>query len=62
MTLDQDMKKKWDDAKNGRERTGALIQSGEQVLKGYNDVIAGATNDLARLANEYAQKSLSRRR
>ena len=59
VTVDQNTKKKWDDAKNGRERTAALIQAGEKALKGYKDVIDGATNDLAVLADEYAQLSLS---
>jgi hypothetical protein len=58
-SVDQAMKKKFDDAKDGKEKTEAAIKMGEQALRDLNQVIDNATNELAQLASDYAGLSLS---
>jgi hypothetical protein len=59
VSVDQDMKKKWETAKGGKEKTAALIAASKKALHGFNQVIDNATNDLAQLAGDYAGMSLS---
>jgi len=57
--VDQDMKKRWEDAKDGEEKTAALIEAGRKMLNVLNQVIDEAMNELVRLVDEYACLSLS---
>jgi len=56
---EQDMKKKWKTAKDGKEKTAALLAVNVMVLRDLNQVINRATNDLLRLMEQYAGLSLS---
>jgi hypothetical protein len=57
--VDEDIKKKWDEAKDGKETTAALIAVNEMVLHDLNQVIACVTNNLVPLAERYARLSLA---
>jgi myosin heavy subunit len=59
VSVDQDMKKKWEAAKDGKEKTTALIEAGEKALNELKQIVDHATNDLAQLAEDYANLSLS---
>ena len=52
------MKKKWDEAKDGKERTAALIAVNEMVLHGLKQVSGCATGDLVQLVERYIRLSL----
>ena len=56
--VDEDMKKKWDEAKDGKERTAALIVINEMVLHVLKQVGNCATGDLVQLVEQYADLSL----
>ena len=56
--VDEDMKRKWDEAKDGKERTAALIAVNEMVLHILNQVSNCATGDLVQLVEQYADLSL----
>ena len=57
--VDQDMKKKWEAARNGKERTAALLGASEKVLRDLNQVIYHDINHLEQLVERYASLSLS---
>ena len=59
VTVDQDMKQRWEVAKDGKEKTVALIKAGGNALNDLSQVVDRATNDLAQLAEDYASLSLS---
>ena len=56
--VDEDMKRKWDKAKDGKERTAALIAVNEMALYILNQVSNCATGDLVQLVKQYADLSL----
>ena len=56
--VDEDMKRKWDKAKDGKERTAALIAVNEMALHILNQVSNCATGDLVQLVKQYADLSL----
>jgi hypothetical protein len=58
MLFDEDMKKKWDEAKDGKETTAALIAVNEMVLHHLKQVTNCATGDLVQLVEQYARLSL----
>jgi len=53
------MKKEWEAATDGKEKTAAFIAVTEMVLHDLNQVINHATNDLAQLIEQYGRLSLS---
>ena len=55
--VDQDIKKKWDEAKRGKETTAALIAVNEILLHEANH--SCITGDLVQLVEEYARLSLA---
>lgn len=57
--VDESMKKKWDKAKDGKERTAALIAVNEMVLHALRQVAHCTTGDLAQLVEQYARLSLA---
>jgi hypothetical protein len=60
MSVDQEMmKKRWEAAKDEKEKTVALITFNELVLHDLNQVIHRATNDLVQLMEQFAGLSLS---
>ena len=56
--IDEDMKKKWDEAKDGKERTAALIAVNEMALHILKQVGNCDTGDLVQLVKQYADLSL----
>jgi len=59
VSVDQNMKKKWEAARDGKEKGAALIGASEKVLHDLNQIISRATNDLEQLVERYADLSLS---
>jgi hypothetical protein len=59
VSVDQNMKKKWEAARDGKEKAAALVEASEKVLRDLNQVINRATNDLEQLVERYADLSLS---
>jgi len=59
VSIDQNMKTKWEAAKDGRERTAALVVASEKVLNDLDQVINRAINNLAQLVGRYSRLSLS---
>jgi len=57
--VNQDMKKKWETAKDEMEKTAALIAVNEMVLYDLRQVISRPTNNLVPLLEEYARLSLT---
>ena len=57
--IDEDMKKKWEEAKDGKERTVALIAVNEMALHILKHVGDYATGDLVQLMEQYADLSLA---
>jgi len=53
------MKKKWQTAKDGKQKTAALVEASERILQDLNRVIGRATNELEQLVGDYAKLSLS---
>jgi hypothetical protein len=56
---DEDMKKKWDEAKGGKETTAALIAIHEILLHDANQIIRCIMGDLVQLVEQYARLSLA---
>ena len=59
MSADQEMRKRWEAAKDGKEKIMALIAVNELVLYDLNQAIHRATNDLAQLMEQHGGLSLS---
>lgn len=59
VSVDQNMKKRWEEAKNGKERAETLVVASEKVLHDLNQIINRATNDLEQLVGDYGELSLS---
>jgi hypothetical protein len=59
VSIDKDMKEKWEKAKSGKEKNEALIATSQEVLNQLDQVIDNATKDLAQLVEDYAGLSLS---
>ena len=57
--VDEDMKKKWEEAKDGKERTVALIAVNEMALHILKQVGNYATGDPVQLMEQYADLSLA---
>ena len=57
--VDEDMQKKWEMAKDEKEKVAALLEQGKKALQGLNKIISDATNNLSRLTEEFANLSLS---
>ena len=57
--VDGDMKRKWDDARDGKETTAALIAVNEMRLHQLKQVNNCAAGDLAQLVGQYARLSLA---
>ena len=53
------MKKKYEAAKGGKEKTAALVAASEKVLRDLNQVTGRATTELEQLVERYADLSLS---
>ena len=59
MTVDDDMKSKWEAAKDEKEKTAALVATSERTLDVLTHTIDEGMNELVRSADEYAALSLS---
>ena len=59
VSVDETMKERWEAARNGKEKTAALVGASEQVLRDLNQVIDRATTELEQLVGWYASLSLS---
>ena len=59
VSVDQNMKKRWEAARDGKEKAAALVEASRQVLRDLNNVISYATNNLEQLVERYADLSLS---
>jgi len=57
--FDNDVKKKWASAKDGKRKVEVLVGLREKVLGDLNQVINRATSDLAQLVEQYAHLALS---
>jgi len=57
--IDQKVKRKWVAAKNGKRKMAVLITFREKVLRDLNQIINGATNDLAQQVERYTLLALS---
>ena len=57
--IDEDMKKKWDEAKDGKETTATLIAVNEMILHHLKQVANCSTGDLVQLVAQYAELSLA---
>jgi len=53
--------KEWDSANDGTEKTAILLAMREKVLKDLDQIIKGATSDLARQVERYAHLPLLER-
>jgi predicted phage gp36 major capsid-like protein len=59
VSVDTNMKRKWEAAKSEKEKTDALAETSKQALDDLGRIINDAMDDLAQLADEYAHLSLS---
>ena len=59
MLVDEDMKTKWDEAKDGKERIAALIAVNEMALHILKQVVNCTTGDLEQLVEQYSDLSLA---
>jgi len=57
--VDENMKKKWEVAKDEKEKTAVLIETHGKALYDLDRVIIGATDNLAQLVEQYARLALS---
>ena len=57
--IDEDIKKKWDKAKDGKDTTTTLIAVNEMVLRELNQIINWAMGDLVRLVERYGCLSVA---
>ena len=58
VTIDSNMKRKWEAAKNEKEKADALAETSKRALEDLYRIINDAMDDLAQLADEYAHLSL----
>ena len=61
LSVDDDMRKQWETAKDEKARTEALLVTSKSALENLSRIIDEAMDELARLAEEYASLSLSGR-
>jgi hypothetical protein len=59
VSIDRNMKKNYEKAKDGKEKAAALVEASEQVLHDLNQVIGYATGNLEQQVEQYANLSLS---
>lgn len=59
VSVDDNMRRQWEAAKDDQGRTQALIETSESALGDLSGIIDDAMDELARLADEYARLSLS---
>ena len=59
LSVDDNMKKQWEAAKDKQERTKALLATSKRALGDLSHIIDGVMDELARLAEEYASLSMS---
>jgi len=59
VSVDSDMKRQWEAAKNEKERTDALAETSQRTLDDLGRIIDEAMDELAQLADDYAELSLS---
>ena len=59
VSVDQGMKKMWEAARDGKEKSAAFLAASGKVLCDLNDVISRATNELEQLVDQYSELSLS---
>ncbi len=59
LSVDDDMRKRWEEAKDEKERTEALLATSKSAVEDLSRIIDDAMDDLAGLAEEYANLSLS---
>ena len=59
LSVDDNMKKQWEAAKDEKERTEVLLATSKSALGDLSHIIDEAMDELARLAEEYASLSLS---
>ena len=57
--VDQNMKKQWEAAKDGKDKTAAIVAASEKAVYDIDQVINRAINNLAQLVERYARLSLS---
>ena len=57
--VDQNMKKRWEEAKDGKENTTAIVVAGQKAVSDLDQAINSAINNLAQLVERYARLSLS---
>ena len=57
--IDQDVKKKWETAKDEKGKTAVLVTFREKLLYKLDHVINGGIGDLARLVERYSELALS---
>ena len=57
--VDQNMEKQWEAAKDGKEKTAAIVAASDKVVHYLDQVINCAINNLAQLVERYARLSLS---
>ena len=50
---------KYEAAKDGKEKTAALVEASERILRDLNRIISGATSEMEQLVEKYAKLSLS---
>ena len=53
------MKKQWEEAKDGKKTTAAIIAASEKVVSDLNQAINSAINNLAQLVGRHARLSLT---
>lgn len=59
VAIDSNMKRKWQAAKNEKEKADALAETSKRALEDLSRIINDAMDDLAQLADEYAHLSLA---
>ena len=59
VAIDSNMKRKWQAAKNEKEKADALAETSKRALDDLGLIINDAMDDLAQLADEYAHLSLA---
>ena len=59
VTIDSNMMRKWEAAKNEKEKADALAETSKRALDDLGCIINDAMDDLAQLADEYGQLSLA---
>ena len=59
LSVDGKMRRRWEAAKNEKERTEALVATSKSAMEDLSRIIDEAIDELARLGEEYASLSLS---